>query len=59
MSVKAERLKSRKLWVAVGSATIIALSEQLGLSRHDTEELVKLASAYLLAQGAQDSFGKK
>ena len=59
MSAKVEKLRSRKLWITVASAAIIALSDQLGLSRHDTEELVKLVAVYLLAQGAHDSFGKK
>lgn len=49
-----DKLKSRKLWVAVVTATIVALSQQLGIDPALAEKLVTLAGAYVLGQGIAD-----
>jgi len=58
----ADRLRSRKLWVAVVGAAVVALADQLGLDRAAAEQVVMLAAAYLIGQGVADAgrdlFGK-
>jgi hypothetical protein len=49
-----EKLKSRKLWVTVITAAVVALSHQLGLDQDLTTKLVGLAAAYVLGQGMAD-----
>ncbi len=49
-----QKLKSRKLWVAVLSAAVIALADQLGLDHTQTKEILGAAVSYILAQGAHD-----
>lgn len=53
------KLQSRKLWVTVASAAIVSFATQLGLSAKDAHNLVELVGAYLLAQGAHDTWGTK
>jgi hypothetical protein len=51
------RLASRKLWVAVASGAMLALSEELGvpLSEDNAMALAAVAAAYLLGQGVEDA----
>ncbi|MCU9930987.1 hypothetical protein OFL77_27015, partial [Escherichia coli] len=49
-----EKLKSRKLWVTVVTAAVVALSNQLGIDAELTTKLVGLAAAYVLGQGLAD-----
>jgi hypothetical protein len=49
-----EKLKSRKLIVAVVSAALVALGQQIGLDHDSAQNLVTVVLGYLLAQGAHD-----
>lgn len=49
-----EKLKSRKLWVAVATAAIVALSQQLGIDPELVNKLVVVAGTYMLGQGLAD-----
>lgn len=53
--VMIEKLKSRKLWVAVLSAAILALGQGIGLEAELLNKLVSLAMTYLAAQGVVDT----
>lgn len=48
------KLKSRKLWIAVGTAAIVALLTGIGVSEDVTTKLVALASSYVIGQGIAD-----
>jgi hypothetical protein len=48
------RLRSRKFAAAVGTALLISLGSQLGLSADQATMLATLASTYILGQGAVD-----
>ena len=52
-----ERLKSRKLWVAVGTALVIFLNDlfEFGLDEATITALVSTAVGYVLGQGAVDA----
>lgn len=50
-----EKLKSRKLWVAVLGAALMAAGKELGLEQATVEDMVQLLMAYLVAQGAHDA----
>jgi len=50
-----EKLKSRKLWVAVIAAALLALADQLGIDKEAADNIVQIVAAYLLAQGVKDS----
>lgn len=50
-----EKLKSRKLWVTVVTATLVALGGQLGFDEATITKLVGMASAYVLGQGIADA----
>jgi len=52
------KLKSRKLWVTVITAAVLAFSQQLGLDPELTTKLVALAASYLLGQGVVDAVEK-
>lgn len=55
-----DKLKSRKLLVAVAGAALIAFGEQLGLDHQTSANIAHLLIAYLIAQGAHDvSEGRK
>lgn len=49
-----DKLKSRKLWVAVLGAAFASFATQLGLSETATLEIVALLSAYVLGQSYVD-----
>ncbi|MDC0088174.1 hypothetical protein OAI07_01385 [Akkermansiaceae bacterium] len=49
-----KKLKSRKLWVAIGSAIIVTLATQLGLPEEVAVKYVNIAIAYIIGQGAVD-----
>ena len=51
-----ERLKSRKLWITVATATLIAFGEEVGLNldEKDMMYLVGLVLGYLGIQGVAD-----
>lgn len=53
-----EKLKSRKLWVAVGGAAVVALLNGLGLSEDMTTKLVVLLSTYIGGQSLVDAFAR-
>lgn len=50
-----QKLKSRKLWVAVISAAILTLGQHLGLEAELLQKLVTLAMTYIGAQGVVDA----
>ena len=49
-----EKLKSRKLWAAVGTAVITLVLQELGVAEEYIDNAVKLAQTYILGQGAVD-----
>jgi hypothetical protein len=49
-----EKLKSRKLWVAVISSALVVFSQQLGIDPELTNKLVAIAGSYILGQGLAD-----
>lgn len=49
------KLKSRKLWVAVITAAVVALAEQLGLDPDQVTSLLTVAVAYIAGQGFADA----
>lgn len=49
-----EKLKSRKLWMAVGTAIVVTLSQQLGIDPELVNKLVVIAGTYMLGQGIAD-----
>lgn len=52
-----DKLKSRKLWVAVLSAALLTLGQGIGLDAELLEKLVTLAMTYIGAQGIVDAAG--
>jgi len=48
------KLKSRKLWVAVISAALLALAGQLGVDAEHAQYLLATAIAYILGQSYVD-----
>ena len=50
-----DKLKSRKLWVAVLGAALVALGTQLGMNEDTVNQLVAVLAAYLLGQGIADA----
>lgn len=54
MNGKLDKLKSRKLWVAVIGAAIIAFGTGMGMSEDTITKLVALLSAYVIGQGVAD-----
>ena len=54
MKGKLEKLKSRKLWVAVFGAALIVLGTEMGISEENMTKMVGLLSAYLVGQGIAD-----
>lgn len=55
-----ERLKSRKLWVALITAVVIFLNDvfEFGLDEATITALVTTAVGYVLGQGAVDAFDR-
>lgn len=51
------KLKSRKLWVAVIGAAVVAFAHQMGIDQHSAQRVVDVLAAYLIAQGAHDAAG--
>lgn len=49
-----EKLKSRKLWVAVITAALVALGSSIGIDEATITKLVALGSSYILGQGIAD-----
>lgn len=49
-----DKLKSRKLWVAVLGSALVTLGTQLGLPEDTVNSLVAILVAYLLGQGIAD-----
>lgn len=56
-----DKLKSRKFWVAIATALLVALNDQLGLGMSDAQlqDLVMTAAAYLVGQGYVDGQQEK
>jgi uncharacterized membrane protein len=54
-SVMFERLKSRKLWVAVLGAALLTLGQGIGLDADLLDKLITLAMTYIGAQGLVDT----
>lgn len=50
-----EKFKSRKLWVAVISAALVALGEGIGLDANTVLLITGIASSYILGQGIADA----
>ncbi len=50
-----EKMQSRKLWVTVITATITALSDQLGIDPDLISKLITLAMTYIGGQGVVDA----
>lgn len=49
-----EKLKSRKLWVAVGMAALATLLSGLGVEDKLVEQLIDLAQVYILGEAGVD-----
>jgi len=54
MMMMKNKLRSRKLWVAVLSAAAVALGRELGLSEATAMQIAGIAAAYILGQGVAD-----
>jgi len=52
-----EKLKSRKLWVVVITATVTAMGDQLGIDPEAIKNLINLAMVYIGGQGVVDAAG--
>lgn len=50
-----EKLKSRKLWVAVLGAAVLTVGDHLGIDPALSTKIVALLSSYLLSQGIADA----
>ena len=53
-----DKLKSRKLWVAVLGAALVALLNGLGLSSELVNQIVALLATYIGGQSLVDAFAK-
>tara|TARA_R110000822_G_scaffold122308_5_gene256402 strand:+ start:4190 stop:5023 length:834 start_codon:yes stop_codon:yes gene_type:complete len=49
-----DKLKSRKLWIAVLGSALVTIGSELGLSDDTVQSLVAILAAYLLGQGLAD-----
>lgn len=49
-----EKLKSRKLWIAVIGAALVALATQLGFPQETVDNFVKVIMTYIGGQAAVD-----
>lgn len=54
-TIMIDRLKSRKLWVAVVSATLVTLGTELGIPPDALSQVVAIVVGYLIGQGAVDA----
>ena len=53
------KLKSRKLWVAVLGAALMSLAHELGIPEEHAQYAVGLLAAYVLSEGAADVMSRK
>ena len=55
--VMLQKLKSRKLWVAVLATALTTLGTQLGLDADTVQNVVAIAVSYIVVEGAVDVVG--
>ena len=54
LAMNLDKLKSRKLWVAVLGSALVTLGSQMGLPEDTVQSLVAILASYLIGQGIAD-----